>query len=137
MLEATVDHVWMRATSVAPKTEFLQELEVFDGATASLTVSVESAKYVEAGSSTLTARVQVSNDRANWRLVNEGSPDVSIQVVATGAGQVAGSSQGKPELPVAGWKWMRVYYLLTTNLVESNVDVILSAELNVERPEEP
>lgn len=94
-------------------------------------VTLEHLLFGEAATATLTARVQGSSDRANFLSLDATPTTYTIQIVATGAGAVAGASKSWT-LPVDGWRWLRAMYTFTSNAVESSVSAFLSAELNVD-----
>lgn len=82
-------------------------------------------KFGAAGTATLKAAIQRSNDLGNW--FPEGTP-VTFTVIATGAADMPGESKALADFAVKGFRWLRVEYeLATTGAV---VEALLSAQLN-------
>lgn len=114
-MTAAVNDVYLEATDSAPTTEHLQELDATGARTAALVARIE---HFTANAS-LAGTVQGSNDRGVWHDLS-GGPHVSLSsctVVGSGAA-----------IAVAGWRWLRVEYVLTSS--SGTVHVFLSAELH-------
>lgn len=126
MTRSDINDLYMRAEAFGGASyDHLQVLDATGSKTAALTVELKRVKFGAAGTATLKAAIQRSNDLGNW--FPEGTP-VTFTVIATGAADMPGESKALADFAVKGFRWLRVEYeLATTGAV---VEALLSAQLN-------
>lgn len=130
MAQARVNDVLIGSSAVQTKPNHLQVVDATGARDAALAVNLKHAIFQEAGTATLTVRIQGSTDGTNWKPLDASAPPYTIQVVASGAGSWAGASKSWT-LSIEGWRWLRVQYTLTSTTVESDTLAIVSSEFNV------
>ena len=128
MAQANINDMWMRATSTAAAQQFVQILDATGARDASVVVTLKTVEFSAAATATLEATVQAGDDGGNWFPLSATTPDVSIAIVATGAGRVVGEPKHKPLGSPKGWRWLRVQYDLS--VTTGTVDAVISATLN-------
>jgi hypothetical protein len=123
---ADINDLYLRAESFSvPGYEHAQIVDATGSRTAALVVVLKRAAFSGAGSATLIARLQHSNDLGNWFSI--ASP-VTFTLVATGVGDVSGEAKGVADIAVQGFRWLRTEYSLTTS--GPVVGAVLSASMN-------